>query len=628
MALITQTFTSSTTWTVPSDVVIINKVFVVGGGGGGGNTNGGGGGGGRVTLYEDLVVTPGASLTVTVANGGGAGANGGQSKFHTVTANGGGAGASSLGGGGSSDGGAGGLPSARTGGGGSSPVARGTNAGDYPGRGADGYYWNVTGNYYGGGGQGGSPDVTQYSADIPATRSQGGGGAGGGATRQSPAEAGTANTGGGGGGGRGTGGAGGKGIVIIQYYEPDYELTSDKTGISEGETITFTLRTRWVANGTVVSYVLSGTGISGADFSTGSLSGTFTISSSDSGANGVGTAAITLVNDSTTEGNEVVTLTVVGTSESATFTIGDSSVGAVSSPESIKISVSDYNTVQSTVANVLGTGTGDRGYGQTVLSSQVSVSSRVTVNDYANLKQDIISAYRHLYGTDPSLVDATASTKVRANALTAPYKQYYTYANILDARRLSEPPGSQSVSTNHGTVNYTTGWQGLLSAVVNVTFTTAENARFFFNSGGEFRFFSSRTGGTSNSHNNTWTSLLTTAGTQVFGGGQPNLGTSPTDGTNYHRLTSSFQPWYEANASSPYSENTYRISARYQSSPRIIQFQLEWDDDYFAGSPALDTVDGTMSYAVTSLRAFGNLSPSGSFTIETPTVTLGAISGS
>ena len=628
MALITQTFTSSTTWTVPSDVTLINKVFVVGGGGGGGNTNGGGGGGGRVTLQENFVVTPGASLTVTVGNGGGAGGNGVTSSFDSVTAAGGGGGASNLGGGGSSAGGVGGTPSARTGGGGASPVSPGKNAGDFPGVGADGYYWIVTGNYYGGGGQGGSPNTTQYSVDIPVTRSQGGGGAGGGATRTSPAEAGTVNTGGGGGGGRGTGGAGGRGIVIIQYYEPDYELTSDVTGISEGETITFTLRTRNVPNGTTVNYVLSGTGVTGSDFSTGTLSGSFTITSTDSGANGTGTAAITLVNDSTTEGNEVVTLSVVGTSESATFTIGDSSVGAVSSPESITIRRADYNNVQTTVANVLGTGTGDRGYGQTVLSSQVSVSNKVSVNDYANLKNDIISAYKHIYGTTPSLVDASESLKVKANALTAPYKQYELYANILDARRLSEPPGSQSLTTNHGTITYTSDWTALLTATVQVSFTTAEKARFFFNSGGEFRFFSSRTGGTSNTHNNTWTSLLGTAGTQAFGGGQPSLGTTPTDGTNYHRLTSSFQPWYEANASSPYAENYYRISARHTGTPNVIQFKIEWEDDYFAGDAALDTVDGTLAYAVTSLKATGTLSPSGTFTIETPTVTLGTITGS
>jgi hypothetical protein len=67
-------FTSSTQWTVPTNVEIIN-VTLVGGGGAGGMRNasttfaGGGGGSGNVTSYQ-LTVTPEEVLTVIVGSGG------------------------------------------------------------------------------------------------------------------------------------------------------------------------------------------------------------------------------------------------------------------------------------------------------------------------------------------------------------------------------------------------------------------------------------------------------------------------------------------------------------------------------------------------------------------------------
>lgn len=733
MALVTQTFTSNTTWTVPTAVNIIDKVFVLSGGGGGGNNNGGGGGGGRVNYQENVSVTPGGSVVVTVGNGGAASANGGSSAFGGYSATGGSAGADNLGAGGSSNN-AGGSASARTGGGGGGAGQAGKNGGDYPGVGGDGYYLDFTNTYYGGGGQGGSPATTQYDADIPAQSSRGGGAAGGGATNTNPANAGTNGLGGGGGGARnsGTGGAGGKGVVIIQYYQPDFELTSDKKGIEEGETITFTLRTRNIANGTSIPYTLTGTGITAGDFS-GGLTGSFTISSVDNGANGIGTKAITLVSDNLTEGNEVVTLTLNGLGESITFTIADSSlteftratdpvgefvpgyqytivtagntdftllgsanntpgttftatasgtvtagsfvigktyiiktvnltdftaIGASSNTVGVSfvatgigsggglavqgtgtargpwisktIETADYNNVQTAVANVLGTGSVDTGWGQVVQSSQITVSNKVTKEQYDLLANDIKGAWKHLYGSTPSLTTVSTSDRLRANTVNSPFKQYETYSNVLVARRLADPPVSQRVLNSHGTVTYTSAWKVYLTSTTLVSFSSSAKARHFFNSGGEIRFTSSRTGGATNTHNTTWTTLLTTAGTLAFGGAKPSQGTSPDDGTNFHKLTGTFQPWYEANASSPYADNEYRISARFvnASNPKDIEFKVEWVDDYFASGTALDQVDGTISLAVQSITASGFLEPVaiGNFEIETPTVSVGSIS--
>ena len=641
MALVIQSFTSTTTWTVPNGVYLINEVFVVGGGGGGGSNYGGGGGGGSYQISQNYAVTPGASVAVTIGNGGGNNANGQSSSFGgTITATGGGAGAANFGNGGLSQGGSGGTGSSTIvagairstfggGGGGASNTAPGEDAGDYPGNGANGFLYTVNNNYYGGGGQGGSQSTTQYGRTISRTNSLGGGGGSG---RGGIGQAGTANTGGGGGGGGSSqnGGAGGKGIIIISYYEPEYELTADTTGVGEGETITFNLRTRNVRDGAVVPFTISGTGVAAADFAPASLTGSFTVTSLDDGANGTASASVTLVNDSTTEGNEVATLTLNGISETITFVIGDASIGAVSNPESKTIQVADYNNIQSKVANVLGTGSLDSGWGQTVFSSQVTVSNKVSVNDWSNLRYDIINAWQHIYGTTPSLVTASQSDKIKANSLTAPYKQYESYANVIQARKIVQPPSSEAVTTVKTPQSYTGSWSTGLSATVTVDFTTREQARFFFNSGGEIRFTSTHAGSTGSTQNTTWASLLTQS-VPVFGGAKPEQGTTPTDAKNFHRLTTTYQTWFTSTATSPYATNTFKISARQKpTDSSAVEFFVEWIDDHIGIGGGPDTVSGTTSLNITTYRASGILQPAGSgnFTTEEPTVTIGTISGS
>jgi hypothetical protein len=96
-----QLFTSSGSFTVPTDNNLI--VTVVGGGGAGGRLNwhggAGGGGGGSIVFHEMSLITAGTVVTVTVGGGGGAtggtGGAGGTSSFGSyLIANGGGGGSS------------------------------------------------------------------------------------------------------------------------------------------------------------------------------------------------------------------------------------------------------------------------------------------------------------------------------------------------------------------------------------------------------------------------------------------------------------------------------------------------------------------------------------------------------
>jgi hypothetical protein len=59
------------------------------------------------------------------------------------------------------------------------------------------------------------------------------------------------------------------------------------------------------------------------------------------------------------------------------------------------ITQAEYNNIRNKVIGVLGTGSGNSGYGQPLNSSAVALGTRVTVNEYANLRFDIINAWVH-----------------------------------------------------------------------------------------------------------------------------------------------------------------------------------------------------------------------------------------
>ena len=266
---VSESFTSSGTFSVPAGTTVVD-VLVVAAGAGGGNDHGGGGGAGGLIFFPEYPVTPGGTVSVTVGCGGATGSPGGSKRgasgqdsvFGTLTAKGGGGGgggntdydggSGGSGGGGSghgqnalgttntggsatqptqpgnsgaygfgSSGGPGVNPGAGTqlysGGGGGAGAAGGPGTGTGQcGSGGNGKAYTIadgtTPVYYAGGG-GGSHYNSGYTLRPGG---QGGGGAGVGSCEPAGAQNGQANKGGGGGGGPG-GGDGGKGIVIVRY---------------------------------------------------------------------------------------------------------------------------------------------------------------------------------------------------------------------------------------------------------------------------------------------------------------------------------------------------------------------------------------------------------------------------
>src|SRR5210317_650249 len=96
---VSESFTSSGTFSVPAGTTVVD-VLVVAAGAGGGNDHGGGGGAGGLIFFPEYPVTPGGTVSVTVGCGGATGSpgvskrgvSGQDSVFGTLTAKGGGGG--------------------------------------------------------------------------------------------------------------------------------------------------------------------------------------------------------------------------------------------------------------------------------------------------------------------------------------------------------------------------------------------------------------------------------------------------------------------------------------------------------------------------------------------------------
>lgn len=299
----------------------------------------------------------------------------------------------------------------------------------------------------------------------------------------------------------------------------------------------------------------------------------------------------------------------------------------------------DYNSIRNKVIAVLGTGSGNLGYGQAarLQSAAVADGNTVTSAQWGNLRFDIYNCLVHQNGTVPSVVQVNSGDTVRFG-VGHPNNAYDTLANTLTTNRFNLGSGQFVTealsSTNTGDIT----WLSQIYADITYTFSTAEIARFFFNSGGKLRVTTSFVKSVTKSQTTSWENLLNSAGQQSFGGQLPSTGFSPLNGTNFFRLTNSFQTYYTATASSPYASNTYRLQARSNvadnssGTANQVFIRVLLNDPYVdppVGTPPLggssvppeDSVNGTLTITTDMVRASGVMQPApsaGNFTTSGP----------
>ncbi len=297
-----------------------------------------------------------------------------------------------------------------------------------------------------------------------------------------------------------------------------------------------------------------------------------------------------------------------------------------------QIFASEYVTIQDKAQSLLGTGTGTRGYGQTLQSSDVFTGNNITKAQWDALRYDITSIRMHQDGAMPNIVTVNVGDPISYGA-GSPNNNYDTLLETAIANRFQIAP-NQSLVTSKGSSSYTSAWSTSASMTVTCTFSTSDQARYFFNSGGKIRVTPTLSGGSSTSQVNAWKNLLTSVGTRSFG-----ADTDPI--INYYTLTNSYQTYYQTSMTTPYSANNYRLEASTNvannsaGTATVLYIRITLNDTYT--DPDIpygvnfgpgDSVDGTLNIAIDELKASGSLFPSGSFTITSPTFSLSSISAS
>jgi len=262
------------------------------------------------------------------------------------------------------------------------------------------------------------------------------------------------------------------------------------------------------------------------------------------------------------------------------------------------ITAARYNDLQAKVANILGNGSGEQGYGQTLTSSQVAAETVIDSQHMSDLYTDMVKCRVHQVGSVPqsiatvsvgNVIEEDSSDTGTARGIV----QYEALADtIVDDKDLNytADTSQSTITASKVASTRTASWAGVVDHIVTVTWPSADARRHFFNAGGEIRFTADLDPDVSNGKNNDWNNLLSQMGVVSFKAQTcTSNGTSP--GTSFNLgnfdITSTDQLVFQKDGSGVYAENDYNIKVK-ELSALQLQFTIQFRDDD-AGDDAGDS---------------------------------------
>jgi hypothetical protein len=286
------------------------------------------------------------------------------------------------------------------------------------------------------------------------------------------------------------------------------------------------------------------------------------------------------------------------------------------------ILATDYNVIQSKIASVMGEGSGTKGYGQTIASSQVGQFAKITASQWNNLRNDILRARQHQTGQDmtSNLIVAGPSTTIadaQRDALLGMAIDAENPANYL----VSPPPATELARSNLVAEQVRTQkWNGRITQTIDIIWPTADDARYFFNTGGNIEFTSTFSPSVPGLKGISWSTLLQNMGTFRFNFDRVfTTGSAFTGPDGFYELTTiPVIIAQKETSSSAYIPNEYYITARVNSTlaneRRILTFVINWDDRSVAPPSTPDPgfgidedVEGTLTSRVQVVRSINNV---------------------
>lgn len=316
------------------------------------------------------------------------------------------------------------------------------------------------------------------------------------------------------------------------------------------------------------------------------------------------------------------------------------------------ITASVYNSIRSKVSRILGTtGTGNRGYGIPLESTTKVDNDLIRAADMDALYNDLVKARQHqvgvpvtwtlaadgldapdageligVYASDvgPDAGDTSADATVDTDE---GFLDFENAAADIENDRLLVGAGQAEITTPIS-VRRTSPWNGTLTFGFSITWTNAEERRFWFNSGGYITIASRLSGGTSISGDETntppatkdeiWQTMLNTGGTYKLSvtGSEVISGSATTnpDVSGIYSDINTETDWsaytndnrlliFQKAGSGVYSENLFKIEA-WQTATNTIRFALTYEDNDIGD----DTTPGDGFDFKTDENVTGNIS--------------------
>jgi hypothetical protein len=282
------------------------------------------------------------------------------------------------------------------------------------------------------------------------------------------------------------------------------------------------------------------------------------------------------------------------------------------------IQATDYNGFASTtsganVNDIWGTGSGDKGWGQTALGT-VSAAGTVTATQWADLVNRIASLGSQ---TGTTLTSRTAPT---AGSVISVLSNINTDLTNCTTNRGNAPSVGTTSTTWTGSTAKTAataaaagGWT--ITFTHTVTFGSADQARYFFNAGGLIVLDMSKTS-TGTDKDPDWNTFAGQVGTLTLSGrvnsaaqtiaGTSYTGFTRTGGTGGTQTTlASTTGWYSLtagaaatqmfqlnDATAPYTGDYIRVTAAKNAGSTAITFVTTWVDAGYSGAGKSNNISG------------------------------------
>jgi len=273
------------------------------------------------------------------------------------------------------------------------------------------------------------------------------------------------------------------------------------------------------------------------------------------------------------------------------------------------IEATDYNGFVASVNAIWGTGSSDSGYGQTTtLSTVTAASSTVTATQWSDLIARINRLRNHQTAgglgsgiTQPS----TGNTITYLSSLS-------TQISTATSNKLLNAGDGNAAAGGSGTtaVSNATGWTTTRSLEISYTFLSANQMRYFFNTGGFFDFNVTASALSGNTKSTDFDALCTAFGTTRIKaqssskeGGSGSLNINNTN-AGFYDLTTSYTDvmrQFSTTAAGGYTSNFITSSAKLNAAPgssTVISLRIILTDN------AADTIDDTVS-GTTTLNTAG-----------------------